>query len=301
MKLLITGATGLVGKKLVALLLQQGHCVHYLSTSKNKIQSLSNYKGYYWDIQKDEIDTSCIEGVEVIIHLAGASIAKRWTKQYKKEIIESRVHSANLLYSLLKEQTHKVKYFVSASGTAIYPGSIEVLYDETTIEKENSFLSNVVQEWELAADRFNQLGIKVCKLRTGVVLDRREGALPEMAKPIQLGVGANMGNGSQIQSWIHIEDLVQMYSFVINHQLEGVYNAVSPNPVSNAILTKAIARVLRRPLILPNIPRFVMNIILGEMDYLLFSSKNLASNKIQKEGFVFQYPNIDIALENIYQ
>ncbi len=301
MKLLITGATGLVGKKLVALLLQKGHSVHYLSTSKVKIQSLSNYKGFYWDIKMGTIDKECIEGVDVIVHLAGASIAKRWTKEYKKEILESRVHSANLLYTLLKEQTHTVKHFVSASGTAIYPESIDGVYDETTIEKEKSFLSNVVQEWEQAADLFSQLGVKVCKLRTGVVLDRKEGALPEMAKPIQMGVGASMGKGTQIQSWIHIEDLVQMYSFVIDHQLEGVYNAVSPNPVSNAVLTRAIAKVLRRPLFLPNIPRFVMDLILGEMDYLLFSSKNLASYKIQKEGFVFQFPNIDSALEKIYK
>lgn len=301
MKLLITGATGLVGKKLVALLLQQGHNIHYLSTSKNKIQSLPNYKGFYWDIQQGEIDASCIEGVEVIVHLAGATIAKRWTKAYKIEIVESRVNSANLLYHLLKDSNHTVKQFISASGTAIYPESIDKLFDESTEEREESYLSKVVQEWEAAADQFNNYNIKVCKLRTGVVLDGKEGALPEMAKPIQMGVGANMGNGKQMQSWIHIDDLVQLYSFAIQQQLAGVYNAVSPNPVSNAVLTKAIAKVLHKWLFLPNIPRFMMDLLLGEMDYLLFSSKNLSANKIQKEGFVFHFPNIDKALENIYQ
>jgi uncharacterized protein (TIGR01777 family) len=300
MKLLITGATGLVGKKLVALLLQQGHSVHYLSTSKTKIQSLPNYKGFYWDIQQGEIDASCIDGVEVIVHLAGATIAKRWTKAYKKEIVESRVKSANLLYQLIKNGDHTVKQFISASGTAIYPESFEKVFDESTVEQETSYLSTVVQEWEAAVDQFNNYNIKVCKLRTGVVLDGKEGALPEMAKPIQMGVGANMGNGKQMQSWIHIDDLVQIYSFAIQQQLAGVYNAVSPNPVSNAVLTKAIAKALHKWLFLPNIPRFMMDVLLGEMDYLLFSSKNLSADKIQKEGFVFQYPNIDTALENIY-
>ena len=300
MKLLVTGATGLVGKKLVTELLQQGHIVHYLTSSKAKTQSMANCKGFYWNITTQEIDSRCIEGVDVIVHLAGANIAKRWTNKYKEEIINSRVESAHLLYELLCTQRHQVKQFVSASGTAIYPESIEKSYDEATDEKEESYLSGVVQRWEAAADHFESINIKVCKLRTGVVLDNKEGALPEMALPIRLGLGAVMGSGAQMQSWIHIDDLVCLYQFVIQHQLQGVYNAVSPVPVSQAKLTQAIAKVLHRPLFLPNIPRFVMDIVLGEMDYLVFSSKNCTSSKIQNAGFVFQYPEIETAIRDLY-
>jgi hypothetical protein len=134
-----------------------------------------------------------------------------------------------------------------------------------------------------------------------VVLAKEGGALPEMVKPIKMGIGAAMGNGKQIQSWIHINDLVTMYYFVIQNQLEGVFNAVSPNPISNADLTKAIAGVLHKPLFLPNIPEFVMKIILGEMSVLLFSSKKLSANKIREHGFKFQFPEIQLALTDLYE
>ena len=300
MKILITGATGLIGKKLVKLLLAKNHSVNYLSTSISKIESKPNYKGFYWNPEQSKIDENCIYEVDIIIHLAGANIAKRWTNAYKQEIIESRILSSELLYNLVKKNPNQVKQFVSASGTAVYPESFDKVYDETTKATEDSFLSNVVKKWEESANRFQVLGLKVCKLRTGIVLSNVGGALPEMVKPIKMGFGAAMGNGRQMQSWIHINDLVDMYCFIIENQLEGVYNAVTPNPVSNQELTTVIAKTLKKPLFLPNIPQFIMKLILGEMSYLLFSSKNLSAQKIIDKGFQFQFSKIKEAIVDLY-
>lgn len=299
MKILITGATGMIGSELVKLLLAKNHSVNYLTTSKSKIESKSNYNGFYWNPEQGKIDENCIYGVDAIVHLAGANISKRWTNAYKQEIIESRTLSAELLYNLIRKTPNQVRQFVSASGTASYPESHTKMYDETTVETEDSFLSNVVNKWEESADRFQVLNIKVCKLRTGIVLSSSGGALPELVKPIKLGFGAAMGSGMQIQSWIHITDLVQMYYFALENQLEGIYNAVAPNPISNKELTVSIAKILKKPLFLPNIPQFVMQLVLGEMSYLLFSSKNLSSEKIQNSGFKFKFPKIKEALSEL--
>lgn len=301
MKVLVTGATGLIGQELVKVLLDKGHSVNYLTTSLDKQVAKPNCYGFYWNIKAMTIDENCLINVDVIIHLAGASIAKRWTNSYKQEIIESRIQSANLLYNTLKSNPHQVKQFISASAIGIYPESEIISYDETTTENDSGFLADVVKKWEEGADLFKQINIRVTKIRTGVVLAANGGALPEMAKPIKYGLGASMGNGRQMQSWIHIDDLVQLYLFVLENQLEGIYNAVSPNPVSNAELTTTIAKTLHRPLFLPNIPKFIMNLILGEMAVLLFSSKNCSAKKISKHGFQFKYPTIGAAIEAIYK
>lgn len=300
MKVLITGATGLIGSQLVKYLLERDCTVHYLTTSKDKIESKPNYQGFYWNLNEAKIDENCIYGVDAIIHLAGANIAKRWTKSYKQEIIESRTLSGELLFNLLKKTPNQVKQIVSASGTAIYPESFLEVYDESTPETDDGFLSNVVQKWEQSVDRFKALGIKVCKLRTGMVLSNRGGALPEMAKPIKFGFGAVMGSGKQVQPWIHIDDLVAIYYFVVTNQMEGIYNALSPNSVTNKELTKAIAKTLKKPLFLPNIPEFVLKLILGEMSSLLFSSKKLSAQKIVDSGFRFQFTEIKEALADLY-
>ena len=300
MRILITGATGLIGNELVKLLLAKNYSMNYLTTSMSKIVSKPNYQGFYWNPQQGKIDENCIYEVDVIIHLAGANIAKRWTGAYKQEIIESRTLSSELLYNLVKKNPNQIKHFVSASGTAIYPESFDKVYDETAIETEDSFLSNVVKKWEESADRFQVLGLKVCKIRTGIVLSNFGGALPEMVKPIKMYFGATMGNGKQMQSWIHINDLVAIYCFVIENQLDGIYNAITPNPVSNQELTSVIAKTLKKPLFLPNIPQFMMKLLLGEMSYLLFSSKNLSTQKIIGKGFKYKFPKIKEAIANLY-
>jgi uncharacterized protein (TIGR01777 family) len=300
MKVLITGATGLIGNELVALLLQNGISIHYLTTSKKKIENQPNYKGFYWNPEQGTIDENCLMGVDAIIHLAGATISKRWTTSYKQEIIESRLLSSAVLFKALKNHPNQVKQIVSASGTAIYPNNDKVIYDENATEFDNSFLGNVVLKWEESVDKFKSLGLKVCKLRTGIVLSNKGGALIEMAKPIKIGFGAPFGTGKQMQSWIHIHDIAALYFFAITNDLEGVYNAVAPNPVSNEKLTIAIATVLRKPLFMPNIPKFMMNLLLGEMHELLFENRNISSQKSVAKGFVFKYKTIDEAIENIY-
>jgi len=300
MKVLITGATGLIGNELVSLLLQNGVSIHYLTTSKKKIENELNYKGFYWNPEQGIIDENCLMGVDAIIHLAGATISKRWTKSYKQEIIESRLLSSAVLFKALKNNPNQVKQIVSASGTAIYPNNDKVIYDENSKEIDNSFLGNVVFKWEESADKFKSLGLKVCKLRTGIVLSNKGGALVEMAKPIKMGLGSPFGTGKQIQSWIHIHDIAALYFFAISNDLEGVYNAVAPNPVSNEKLTMTIATVLKKPLFMPNIPKFMMKFILGEMHVLLFENRNLSAQKIIDKGFGFKYKTIEKALENIY-
>ena len=299
MKVLITGATGLIGKELVSLLLQNGISVNYLTTSKNKIVNKLNYSGFYWSPEQGIIDENCLMGVDSIINLAGANISKRWTNSYKQEIIESRLLSSALLFKAIKNNPNQVKQIVSASGTSIYPNSDTVIYDENSTQVNNSFLGNVVIKWEESTDKFASLGLKVCKLRTGIVLSTKGGALVEMLKTIKIGLGSSFGSGKQIQTWIHIHDIASLYYFAIKNNLDGVYNAISPNPVSNEELTVAISKVLKKPLFMPNIPKFIMKLILGEMHELLFENRNLSAKKIIDKGFVFKYKTIDEALKNI--
>ena len=299
MKVLITGATGLIGTELVSLLLQNGISVNYLTTSKNKIVNELNFNGFYWSPEHGIIDENCLMGVDSIINLAGANISRRWTNSYKQEIIESRLLSSALLFKAIKNNPNQVKQIVSASGTSIYPNSETIIYGENSTQVNPSFLGNVVIKWEESTDKFTSLGIKVCKLRTGIVLSTKGGALVEMLKTIQLGLGASFGSGKQIQTWIHINDIAALYYFAIKNDLDGVYNAVSPNPVSNEELTIAIAKVLKKPLFMPNIPKFVMKCILGDMHELLFENRNLSAKKIIEKGFVFKFKTIDEALKNI--
>jgi uncharacterized protein (TIGR01777 family) len=300
MKVLITGATGLIGNELVSLLLQNGVSIHYLTTSKKKIENEPNYKGFFWNPEQGIIDENCLMNVDAIIHLAGATIVKRWTNAYKQEIIESRIVSSNLLFKALKSNPHQVKQIISASGTAIYPNSDKTIYTEDSKEIDDDFLATVVVKWEESVDKFKLLNIKVCKLRTGLVLSNKGGALTEMAKSINLGLGAPFGTGKQMQSWIHIHDIAALYLFAVENAWEGAYNAVAPNPISNEDLTMAIATILKKPLFMPNIPQFMMKLILGEMHQLLFENKKLSAQKAIDNGFLFKYKTIDKALENLF-
>ena len=299
MTVLITGATGFVGQELVSLLLQNGFTVHYLSTSKSKLVSQNNYKGFYWNPKTSEIDLNALTDVEVIVHLAGASVAKKWTSSYKEEIIESRVLSTRLLYKTLQENSHQVKQIVSASAIGIYPNDLSYIYHETDNKVDNSFLGNVVKQWEEEVNQFEKLHIKVAKIRIGIVLAKNGGALQEMAKPIKMGVGAAFGSGEQYQSWIHIQDLVGVFQFVIQNQLSGIFNGVAPYPVTNAELTKAIAKTLGKPLFLPNIPQFVMKLILGEMHQILFSSQHVSCRKLLDLKYQFKFASLDKALYDL--
>jgi uncharacterized protein (TIGR01777 family) len=301
MKILITGATGLIGTELVALLLQNGITVHYLTTSKKKIESKPNYHGFFWNPNQGIIDENALMGVDSIIHLAGATVAKRWTSKYKQEIIESRILSSNVLFKALKDNPHSVKQIVSASAIGIYPDSLTKNYTEENADIDESFLGKVVMKWEESVNKFKLLNIKVTKIRTGLVLSTKGGALPEMLKPINMGIGSPFGSGKQVQSWIHINDLVELYLFAVQNELNGAYNAVAPNPVTNKKLTQEIAAVVKKPLFMPNIPKFLMALVLGEMHTILFASQNVSSDKIEEEGFKFQYKQLDKALINLLE
>lgn len=299
MTILITGATGLVGQELVSMLLQNGHTVHYLSTSNNKLVTNSNYKGFYWNPKTAEIDTDSLADVEVVVHLAGASVAKKWTKSYKDEIIDSRVLSTKLLFQTLQNTPNQVKQIVSASAIGIYPDSLTNIYHESDLDIDVSFLGNVVKLWENEVNQFEKLQLIVSKIRIGIVLAKNGGALQEMVKPIQYGVGAAFGSGEQYQSWIHIQDLVAIFYHVIENKLPGIYNGVSPYPVTNTELTKSIAKTLNKPFFLPNIPKFVMQLILGEMHHILFSSQHVSCRKLLDENFQFKFASLDKALNDL--
>jgi len=300
MKLLITGATGLVGQALTEMLLERGDSVNYLTTTPSKVEQKEHYKGFLWNAKTQEIDKACFEGVSIIINLAGASVAQRWTSQHKKAILESRISSLNLLHKSLSEIEHEVKHMVSASAIGVYPSSLTKLYDEDESYLSDDFLGEVVQKWETAADRFSDLNINVAKLRIGVVLAAEGGALEKMADPIKKYVGAPLGSGQQWQSWIHLDDLARLFCFSVDNELTGVYNAVAPNPVNNKELTQAIAKILDKPLILPPVPKFVLKLMLGEMAQIVLGSQLVSADKIQQEGFVFEYAHVEKALEEIY-
>lgn len=299
MKVLITGATGLIGQEIVKLCLKKEISVNYLTTSKSKIEEKDNYKGFYWNPEQQDIDAECFNGVDAIIHLAGATVSKRWTPSYKKEILSSRKETTQLLVNTLKGESHTVKQIISASAIGVYPDSLTNYYDESFKTIETSFLSKVVKVWEEEVDTFSKLNIKVSKIRIGLVLSEKGGALTEMLKPIKLVLGAAFGNGKQWQSWIHITDLSRIFIYVLKHQLEGVYNGVAPSPVTNNELTKTIANVLNKPLFLPNIPKFFMKLVLGEMHTLLFESQRVSSKKIEDKGFYFKFHHLQPALEDI--
>ncbi len=299
MKILITGATGLIGSKLTKKCIDEGITVHYFTTRKEKIETGPAYSGFYWNPQNNEIDKEAFKGVSVIVNLVGATVSKRWTKGYKKVILDSRIQTANLIYKTLESIEHDVKHFISASGISIYPNSRTKQYTEESNEIDTAFLAEVVIAWEAVADRFKNLGIEVSKVRTGIVLAAGGGALPKIVKPVKMGLGAPLGSGNQWQSWIHVDDIAGIYYHILKNGLEGVYNAVAPNPVTNKELTRQIARRLNRPLWLPGIPGFVLKLILGEMAEIVVEGQWASSQKIEESRYVFKYSNIKAALEDL--
>ncbi len=303
MKLLITGATGLVGNELVKMALEQGMIIHYLTTHKSKTKKIIGAHGFYWNPSLQEIDFSCFEGVDVIIHLAGATISKRWTAAYKKIILTSRINSTRLLENSIKktEGKHQIKQIIGASAIGIYSNDFNNVVTEETEVSPNSYLERVVIDWELASAVFNTMNIKVTTLRIGLVIASNGGVVAAMKIPILFGLGAAFGNGSQGQSWIHIKDLVGMILFSVTTKLEGIYNAVAPNPVSQTHFITALAKAINRPHILPPLPEFIIQPMVGEMSSLLLDSHWVSSEKIEGQGFSFKYPEINTAFKELFK
>jgi uncharacterized protein len=301
MRILITGATGLVGGSIVKLCHARNIDVNYLTTSRNSLVDEHKYRGFFWIPAEKKIDVACFDGVTAIINLAGASIAGRWTQKRKRRILDSRLHCLRTLGAGLDQiGTHSISSLISASAIGVYPHSLTEYYREDERAVDNSFLGEVVTAWENEADALAKYHLKIAKIRTGLVLSGQGGALPKISKPVKNYAGAAFGSGEQWQSWIHIHDLAGIFLFILEHQLEGVYNAVAPNPVTNNKLIREIAAVLHKPLLLPNIPKFMLQLMLGEMAYMLLSSQRVSSKKLENKGFSFEHSNIRHALEQLF-
>jgi len=294
--ILITGASGLIGSRLTELLLQKGYQVSHLGRSKKS----GSVKSFVWNVDAGELDKEALAGVDTIIHLAGAGVAdKRWNGKRKKEILESRTKSSALLYDTLKRGNHAVKAVVSASAIGYYGFCLDERIFTEESKPGTDYLAQVTKAWEESVNKISSLGVRVAKLRIGIVLSEKGGALAEMAKPIRFGVGAALGTGKQYLSWIHIDDLCAMFiKAVEDEQMHGAYNAVC-DWVTNEAMTKSIASELKKPLILPPVPGFIMKLIVGEMAVIVVNGSKVSSEKIRKTGFTFQYPDLREALRNL--
>ncbi|MCZ2474882.1 TIGR01777 family protein [Aquirufa ecclesiirivi] len=293
MKILITGGTGFIGKALQKQLRSSGHEVVILSRSGGD---------FHWDPAKGEMDIRALEGLDAIIHLAGAGIAeKRWTESRKEELIQSRVQSSQTLYQALKQHPHQVHTFISASGIGYYGADTGERLCEESTEPGQDFIASCTQAWEGSLKGIEGLGIRVVKFRIGLVMGNGGGIFPVLQKPIRWFVGANIGTGKQWQSWIHLKDLICMFQWALREKtMQGVYNAVAPEPLRQSELNQQLARAMHRPLFLPAVPAFALRLVLGEMAVLVTGGNLVSSDRIQKEaGFSFRFVRFSEALKDL--
>ena len=300
---LITGGTGMVGTSLTQLLLSKGYQVIVL-TRQPRVSNVPNLTYAVWDIDKGYIDPSAIHNADTIVHLAGAGVAdKRWSKKRKQEIVDSRVLSGALLVKYLIENSHQVKTLVAASAIGWYgPDTAQSLMNgfTETDPVDGAFLGVTCKSWEESVKPIEALGIRLVTLRIGIVLNKKGGALAEFIKPAQFGMATIFGNGKQMVSWIHHQDLCKMILFGIETaSLKGVFNAVSPDPKRNKDLIIAITKKLRGFYIPIPVPAFVLKIMLGEMSIEILKSAKVSSKKIQGAGFNFDYPTLHSALNDL--
>lgn len=296
--ILIAGGTGLIGKRLTQLLSQKGYQVRVLTRTLSPAQRNTHF---VWDVDNAYIDENAFQDVSIIINLAGSNIgSNRWTQQRKKDIIDSRVKSTALLFHYVEQKNLKIEKFITSSAIGYY-GAITTHKIFTEFDSPaNDFLSKVCQLWENAADVFHQKHIKTVKIRTGIVLDVEEGALPKMIKPIKMGFGAVLGNGKQYMPWIHLDDICNVYLWSVqNEQVEGIYNAVAPQHVDNEFFTKILAQVLGKKLIMPQVPKWFLKMVLGEMSVIVTEGSRVSSDKIQAQGFAFRYTDLEQTLQQL--
>jgi len=296
--ILITGATGMIGKALLQSLHHKGYTVAILSRKPTPVKDAIVY---VWDVPKQQIDVNCLDKVDTIIHLAGAGVAeKKWSPARKQEIINSRVLSTQLLYKALKEQPNTVKNFISASAVGYYGDCGEEILTEDS-PNGFGFLAHCCKVWEDAVDQMKHLELRVAKIRIGFVLDKSEGALPALEKPIRLFTGAPLGTGKQWTPWIHLTDLVNIFiSAVEDPLMMGPYNACAPYPVTNETLIKTVAKQIHRPVWPVKVPEKVLKLLLGEMSSAVTMSNNTSAQKLLASGFKFEFLRLNDALANIY-
>ena len=300
MRFLITGATGLIGRKITDIILKRGDKINVLTTNKKNINDFSELDFYYWNPEKGLIDEKCIQGVDTIINLAGSPIAQLWTEKAKKSILSSRLKSVELLEKLiLKDKKGNIKQFACASAIGIYPSDKNLEFDENSSDISNSFLGDTVNKWEKCCNGIERSSIKLLKLRIGLVLSNYGGLLKPISLAVRYYLGVWFGNGKNYYSWIHIDDIAQSIIYLIDNNKEGIYNLVAPNPVTSKVFVLEIANTLKTKVIIPSIPKNIVSFFSGKMSELLIFNQNVSSKKIVSEGFIFKYPNLKSALENL--
>jgi uncharacterized protein len=300
---LLTGGTGLVGKALTERLLRKGYQVIILTRKIPANGSgTQGVKYALWNVNEKRIDVAALQEADHIIHLAGAGVVdKRWTDAYKKEIQDSRTESSALIVDTLKQHNNKVQTLVSSSAIGWYGSDTNESLKKGFIETsaaDNHFLGETCRLWEASVDAAATIGIRVVKLRTGIVLSNNGGALAEFKKPLRFGFATILGSGKQIVSWIHIDDLCRMYIEAIeNNTLQGAYNAVAPAPVSNKTLTLELAKIVRNKFFIPvHVPSIALKIMMGQSSIEVLKSCTVSCEKIKQAGFTFLYPTIEPAL-----
>ena len=299
---LVTGGTGMIGKALTAALQQRGDKVIVLTRGK-KEASNSAITFAQWDLQKQTIDAAAVQQADYIVHLAGANVgAGRWTKERKKEIRDSRVQSGNLLVKALQEIENNVKAVVSMSAIGWYGADAAGPHPQPFVETDapdNSFLGETCRQWEASISPVQQLLKRLVIFRAGIVLSSEGGAYKEFKKPLQAGVAGILGSGNQVVSWIHVEDMVRLLLFAIDtNELQGVYNAVAPQPVTNKELVTQMGK--EKGFFIPvTVPAFGLKIALGEMSVEVLKSTTVSAQKITQAGFVFNFPTIEKAISDL--
>lgn len=303
--ILITGGTGMIGTRLTAMLVEKGYEVIILTRNPKANHSLPGVSYARWDVERQTIDPAAIAKADHIIHLAGAGVAdKRWSNHRKQEIVNSRTKSSTLIVKALKEYPNKVQSVVSSSAIGWYgPDTAKSSKNGFTEDTpaDTAFLGETCRVWETSIDPVTGLGKRLVKLRTGIVLSNKGGALTEFVKPLRGGIAAILGDGQQVVSWIHADDLCRMFIYALeNETISGVYNAVAPHPVTNKTLTLTLAKKMRGSFYIPiYVPSFVLKIVLGELSIEVLKSANVSAHKVQLAGFDFQFPTIEDALTNL--
>jgi uncharacterized protein (TIGR01777 family) len=301
--ILITGGTGLVGKKLTRYLSEKGHDVIILTRSLKEKQNTPGIEYALWDVKKQAIDISAVQKADHIMHLAGAGVVdKKWTAAYRKEILESRTLSSKLIVDTLRNHPHRVQSIVSSSAIGWYGEDKQPGFAFTESDPpDEGFLGQTCLQWEQSIEEAGKIGIRVCKLRTGIVLSNDGGALEEFKKPVKMGVAGILGSGKQMVSWIHIDDLCRLFLFAAeNVHMQGSYNAVAPNPVNNKKLTLEIAHKMKGSFYVPmHVPVFVLKLILGTRSIEVLKSTTVSCTLLKNEGFTFLYPTIEAGLQDL--
>jgi hypothetical protein len=296
MKILVTGATGLIGKYLVKRLKKNGHEVVILTRKKSEKPN-----EFQWNPNENFIEDAAFENIEAIIHLAGATIAKRWTKEYKKELYSSRINAANLLKSYCVKHQTKLKSFISASGINYYGTftSDEILTEDTSIKKLD-FLAKLSADWEKSAFEFSEIAERVVCLRTAMVLAKEGGSFVPLKKLTDFNLASPVGKGKQWMNWIHIEDLAKMYVEAIeNPHYKGNYNAVADEIVTNKTFMESLAKKSHKFFLPIPVPEFILKLVLGEMSTIILEGSRASNEKIKSVGFTFKYSILNAALEDL--